>query len=209
MTSLEQAIHAARAVALALAVHRWRRDRGHLPFVLFLAWIAVADLVRYWINRGPLAGLQGPLVGWPRVFGHVESALFISWHFGMAALARRVFGRQLVWPVGVAYAAVVTALVVSYPAVRAGRLAVAYTAIELLALGISFAALITWAWRRERPNVTHTCTIVLVFVEMANLAGPYMSALFGSWNQAQLVYLALYTGLILVQLFPLPLRRHP
>ena len=177
--------------------------------VLFLAWITIADLGRWSLGRGPLSGLEGPFVGWLRFYGHLDSALFISWHFGMAALARRAFGRQRVWPVGLAYAITVAALVASYPAVRAGRLALAYTAIELLALAASFAAIITWAWRRQTPSVTHVCVIVLVFVEVANLAGPYMSDLFNSWTQAQVVYLALYTGLILVQWFPLPFVRQP
>lgn len=202
-------MHAARAAALALAVHRLRRDREHLPVVGFLAWITIVDLVRWWINHGPLAGVTGPFVGWLRFYGHLDSALFISWHFGMAVLARRAFGRQTVWPVGLAYAITVAALVASYPAVRAGRLALAYAAIELLALAASFAAIITWAWRRHTPSVTHVCVLVLVFVEVANLAGPYMSDLFNSWAQAQVVYVALYTGLILVQWFPLPFVRHP
>jgi hypothetical protein len=199
---LERTGHGARAVAFLLALRHARRDREHVPIALFLGWVAFADLARHAIHRGPLAGLTGPHSGWPRAFGHVESALFVSWHFGLAALARRVFGRLSIWPVAVLYIATMAVLILSYPAFRAANLAHAYTAIEYACLATSLAALISWGWRREAPTLTHACGAVLIVVELANIVGPYRLGLFESWDSALAVYIVLYLGLILIQLVP-------
>jgi hypothetical protein len=199
---LERAVHVTRAVALVLALRHARRDREHAPIALFLGWVAFADIVRHVINRGPLAGLTGPFSGWPRAFGHIESALFVSWHFGLAALARRVFGRRIIWPVAALYVATMAVLISTYPTFRAANLARAYTAIEYACLVTSLAALISWGWRREPPTLTHACAAVFILVELANVAGPYRLALFDSWDLALAVYIVLYLGLILIHLVP-------
>jgi hypothetical protein len=196
---LERTIHVTRAVAFVLALRHARRDREHLPIALFLGWVAFADLARHAINRGPLAGIAGPLSGWPRVFGHLESALFVSWHFGLAALARSVFGRRVIWPVAALYGATMAVLILTYPTFRAANLARAYTAIEYACIAASLAALISWGWRRQAPTLTHACGAVLILVELANIAGPYRLGLFESWDLALAVYVILYLGLILIQ----------
>jgi hypothetical protein len=199
---LERTIHATRAVAFLLALRHARRDREHIPIALFLGWVAFADLARHVINRGALAGISRPYSGWPRVLGHLESALFVSWHFGLAALARRVFGRRSIWPVAALYVVTIASLILSYPTLRGANLARAYTAIEYVCLATSLAALISWGWRKEAPTLTHACGAVFILVELANLAGPYRLGLFESWSLALKVYIVLYFCLILIQVVP-------
>jgi hypothetical protein len=173
-----------------------------MPIALFLGWVAFADLARHAINRGALVGISTPYSGWPRVLGHLESALFVSWHFGLAALARRVFGRRSIWPVAALYIVTIAVLISTYPTLRGANLARAYMAIEYACLATSLAALISWSWRKEAPTLTHACGAVLVLVELANVAGPYRLALFESWDLALKVYIVLYFCLILIQVVP-------
>ncbi|WP_441288216.1 hypothetical protein ACSRUE_40500 [Sorangium sp. KYC3313] len=190
------------AAALALVVARYRPE--HRPIAWLLGYGVVSDVVRRVIRlyvlqpaRAELGG--APFTGWVRVAGHVESALFVGWMAGVAALAVWIFRRRRPWGVLAVYVVAVAGLAAGYPTFRGELLGKAYLALQLAALCTSVGCLLLWFAGRERAKVHHVATGLILITELSMLAGPYRFGIFTAWDLAQSMLIALYVTIVPVQ----------
>ncbi|WP_437310277.1 hypothetical protein [Sorangium sp. So ce388] len=194
-------------LAVLSAVLAWlvaRHRPEHRPIAWLLGYGLASDVVRRVIRLNVLqparAELGGaPFTGWVRVAGHVESALFVGWIAGVAALAVWIFGRRRPWGVLAAYVVAVAVLVAGYPTFRGELLGKAYLALQLSALCVSIGFLLRWFASRERATVHHVATGLIIITELSMLAGPYRFGVFTTWELAQSMLIALYVTIIPVQ----------
>lgn len=187
-----QALAAVLAVALA-----WRRP-SYRPTAGFLLGALVASLVRLamrpWLGAAPV-----PYVGAARLGFHLDSALFLAWPLGIAALARWTFAGRRPWPVLAAWALAVAALVLGYPGIRGDLLRKVLLGIELGSLAVAVAAFVAFVWRREKPRLEHGAALFVLGLEVATLAGPWLAGLFDGWRAALVSYSVLYAILAVLQ----------
>jgi hypothetical protein len=187
---------AASAVLLA-----WRRPGArYAPVALLLVGLLVANLARYAIHAQLLPSAPTPYVGSDRALFHVEQALYVAEPFGLLAVALAVFVRRSTWPLAVAWAATVAALVMSYPALRGDPLRRAYLAINLACLLGSCGAFASFFQRREAPKLAHLAVMFMVAIELLSVfQGPWGRGLFDSYALAQAAYSVLYGALTIIQ----------
>ncbi|WP_437767111.1 hypothetical protein WMF27_20895 [Sorangium sp. So ce281] len=191
------------AFSVVVTVLAWivaRHRPEHRPIAWLLGYGLATDAVREIIGarvlrpaRVELAG--APFTGWVRVAFHLESALFVGWMAGVAALAVWIFGRRRPWGVLIAWAVAVAVLAIGYPALRGALLAKVYTACELAALCVSVGFLLRWYFGREPAQSHHFVGGLIVVAELTMLAGPYRVGIFGAWDLARSILFALYLAL--------------
>ena len=200
LTSLLQGGTALTAAMVA------RRRAEYRPIAVFLAVVAVANLAKMAIRLGVLVPAREagavPFTGWVRVASHVESALFLLWMAGLAALALAVYLGRRPWPVAVGWAAAVALLALVFPHARGDELRRLYLAAELAALVVALGSMVQWLiTRREPPRLPHVIVAILVAVDLAGLVvGPWRWGLFAGWNLAQVAYCVMYASMIALQL---------
>ncbi|MGK4002813.1 hypothetical protein WMF31_09335 [Sorangium sp. So ce1036] len=181
-----------------------RHQREHRPIAWLLAYGLGSDAVRELIGaqvlRPARAELEGaPFTGWVRAAFHFESAMFVGWMAGVAALAVWIFGRRRPWGVLAVYLVAVAILAAGYPTFRGELLGKAYLALQLAALCVSVGCLISWFLGDERGRTHHLAAGFLIIGEAMMLIGPYRVGLFESWELARSVLIALYISLVPVQ----------
>jgi hypothetical protein len=190
----------ATVVLAAWAVARRRPE--HRPIASLLSAGLVADLARQGIGvyvlqptRAAAGGL--PFTGAARFAFHVDQALFLSWPAALAACAVLVYLGRRPWPVALVYGLAVTLFTMAYPALRGAPLGRAYLGAELAALAVCLGTFITWAWRREAPDLTRSVMFIISAVELVTLL-PYRKGPFAFWPLAQASYMTLYVVLIIL-----------
>ncbi|WP_437600297.1 hypothetical protein WMF28_01885 [Sorangium sp. So ce590] len=190
------------ATVLAWVVARHRPEHRPIAFLLGygLATDAVRELIGAKVLRPARAELAGaPFTGWVRIAFHVESALFVGWMTGVAALAVFIFGRRRPWGVLAIYVVAVGVLAAGYPTFRGELLGKAYLALQLAALCVSIGCLLRWFASREPAKVHHVATGLIIITELSMLAGPYRYGVFTTWDLAQSMLIALYVTIVPVQ----------
>ncbi|WP_438014909.1 hypothetical protein WMF18_28980 [Sorangium sp. So ce315] len=190
------------STVLAWLVSRHRPEHRPIAWLLGygLATDAVRELIGARVLRPARAELAGaPFTGWVRVAGHVESALFVGWMAGVAALAVFIFGRRRPWGVLAVYVVAVAVLVAGYPTIRGAMLGRAYLALELAALCTSVGCLILWFLGGERGKTHHLAAGFIVIGESLMLVGPFRMGIFDAWDLARSILIALYISLVPVQ----------
>lgn len=198
---------AAAASAVVLACRR--PGEGYAPVALLLVAVLAANLARYAINAHLYAVARPPYVGRARALFHVEQALYAAEPFGLLAGSLVVFVRRSPWPLVLAWAVTVAALVLSYPALRGDPLRRAYLAITLVGLLGSCSTFMHFVQRRERPKLAHVAVMLMVAIELVSvLLGPWGQGLFDSYTLAQAVYAVLFGILIFLQGVELRAHRH-
>lgn len=209
---LEQATFALHVVAMVLAVAVTRRRPEHRPVAAFLGAGVFANTIRLLIKLYVLTparesmravGLDPvavPFAGWTRAAFHVESALFVGWSAGLAALALWVLLRRRPWPIALAWMAVVAALVLTYPVARGAVLREWYLGVHLVSLTVATGCLVMWFARLPRPTLPTMVTGFLIGTELISLAvGPWRGSLFSTWDFAQAAYSTLYVAISILQ----------
>jgi len=189
------------ALSTIVTILAWmvaRRRPDHRPIALFLTVALAADLARWPLRLFVLLPAHdrfgsASFSGWWRVAGHLESALFLTWSAGIAAVAQVVFVRRRFWPVVAAWAIFVALLAIGYPTIRGAVLARFYLGAELVALAVAIGALVQWFWTEEPSGIQHTIVMLLIGVDLVVvIAGAWRHGIFASWNLAQISYSVLY-----------------
>lgn len=204
MARIQLLLYVLAIVAAALSYATARTRPPFRPVAWLLTFQIAADLIRLPLREMVLMPRlrldTSPLTGWLRVAAHAESALFIGWRVGIAALAVWVFGRRRPWGVAAAYVAVVAALAAGYPTVRGDLLQRAYLAIELAVLCVSIGFALQWLSRREPWTPETLVTGLIIALEAAMITGgPYRFVIFSAWDRAWAILLVMYAGLIIVE----------
>ncbi|WP_437800190.1 hypothetical protein [Sorangium sp. So ce693] len=198
------ALYALSALATVLACVVARHRPEHRPIALLLGYGFASDVVRRVIRLGVLAPARAevagaPFTGWVRFAFHIESALFVGWMAGVAALAVFIFGRRRPWGVLAVYVVVVAVLAAGYPTFRGELLGKAYLALELAALCTSVGCLLLWFLGRERGKTQHLAAGFIVIAETLMLVGPFRMGIFSAWDLARSILIALYISLVPVE----------
>lgn len=202
MTSLWIAAAGLYVAVVALACMVAKRRSAHRPAAWLLMLGLVVDVARELIQVDVLQPTRaamgpGPFHGFARGAFNVDEALFLAWPAGIAACAAWVFSQRRPWPFLAVYGLAVALVVGAYPTVRGAALARVYLGVELAAIVVGLGSFITWAWKRETPNLTHVVTLLIVVVELATLL-PFSKGPFVSWSLAQASYITLYVVLIVI-----------
>ena len=182
----------ATALGIALSIKR----REHRPVAWFLFVATIADYLRSGLRSAFDLGMPGPYAGLRRAAFHAESALFLIWAFGLAALALAVLACQSVRPVVVAYAVTVVTLTLAYPTIRGGVLHAVYAAVHGAALLTGAVSIVLWL-RRDEParEVEHASTVLLLALTGVYLLGPFVWGAFNSWTASHIASIAFYVTL--------------
>lgn len=199
-------------LAAGLAVAFSRRRPEHRPVALVIVATLVADLLRVpvglwgWMPARAALPPEVPLSGWPRAAHHLDQLLFLTWPTALSALSVVVFLPHLRRPglplVAAVYAAVIAALVLTYPANRP-MLGYAYAAASLAGAVAVLAGAVAWGRRRAHPRPEHAVTLALGALELALFADPFappVPAPFERWNVAQLIYLCTWVGVCVLHI---------
>lgn len=190
------------AAALAGVVARGRPE--HRPVALFLGGMTVAAAARWvlltwWVVPFQATFPDAPLTGGALIAAHVDTALWLAWPAGLAAMAIAVYLRRRPWVVLGAWVVATGAIMAAYPATRGDTLRRCYLAALLLSLVASFGSIGTWARKRESMTLPRACVLLVVLFETSTLFGPWLGDPFATWWKAQILYAMLYGGLIALQ----------
>jgi hypothetical protein len=190
-------------VAVVLAWAAARRRPEHWPFAGLLTLGLVSDVIRWALQRWVLPPLPDnpPLTGWVRIAGDIDTALYVAWSIGIAAIALNTLAKRSMRPAIVAYVIVVAGLIIGYPTIRGEILRKVLLGIELASMLVGLASILVWRRRSERSTITAVCTSVLVAGHFGTiLSGPYRFGLFGeAWFLAQVAYVLIYAVVIVLQ----------
>jgi hypothetical protein len=197
-------LYALSGVAVVLAWAAARRRPEHQPFAGLLTLGLVSDVIRWalqrWAMPPPLPD-NPPLTGWVRIAGDVDTALYVAWPIGIAAVALTTLAQRSMRPAIFAYFIVVAGLMIGYPTIRGDVLRKVLLGIELASMLVGIASILAWRRRRERSTTATLCTSILVAGHFGTvLSGPYRFGLFGeAWVLAQVAYVLIYAVVIVLQ----------
>jgi len=183
----------AQACAAALAVVLVLRRREYRPVACYLILVTIADEARLALRLGFDLGTPGPYWGLRRVAFHIESALFLTWPFGLAALCLSVLACRPVRVVILLYAALVLVLTLAYPHIRGDALSLVYAIVYGAALFTGAASIPLWL-RREEParEVEHLSTVALLALTGVFILGPFVWGAFTSWPISHIASIIFY-----------------
>jgi hypothetical protein len=200
------------AAMMAVPVARARAEHG--PVAVFLVGTTIANAARLAIISYVLdpardamraAGVDPaavPFTEWVKVATIVESALFLLWPAGIAALAMAVFLRRRPWVVAAVWTSTSVVLAVGYPALRGAALAREYLAAEVASLLVGVGCFVSWLPRRREREVglPITVTMLLIAVGLAGLVvGPWRFGIFDRWVLAQVTYAITYAVIFVLE----------
>lgn len=196
----------AAAVAAGLAFVAAQRRASVRVLAWLLAWEVAQDLGRRALSSyvlDPFRAAHGtPYLGWARVAFHVREALQVSWCFAVVAVVARVLGRRVapwLWPT---FLLVIATATIGYPAWLRGtaNIGVYYAVIQAIEVSWCGAFVLSFVRRSEGAlMVEHVSVFWMVAVELAVLTAYVAGGIFEWWPVAATLYLAMHTGLILVQ----------
>jgi len=197
-------LYALSGLAVGLAWAAARRRPEHWPFAGLLTLGLVSDVIRWalqrWVMPPPLLD-NPPLTGWVRIAHDIDTALYVAWPIGIAAVALNTLAHRSMRPAIFAYFIVVAGLVIGYPTIRGDVLRKVLLGIELASMLVGIASILAWWRRRERSTTATLCTSILLVGHFGIvLAGPYRFGLFGeAWVLAQVAYVLIYAVVIVLQ----------
>jgi len=191
------------AASLAALV-AWRRE-DHRPFAFFLTAIVLVSAVRWvlmtwWLVPYRASYPDTPMGGPALVAAHVDTALWLVWPAGLAAVSIAVYLRRKPWLVGVVWLLVSLAIAYAYPTTRGDVLRRCYLAAELAALCVAAGSIGMWTRLHQSVTLPRACVLLLVIFDFATVVmGPWVGDPFHDWHKAQILYSMLYGSLILMQ----------
>jgi hypothetical protein len=191
------------AAVTAVMVARVRRD--HLPFALFVGWIAFVTILRafntaWFIQIRPPG--SPPFTGVARVAFHIDQAAELSSAAGLAVVAIVLCAKRRTLAVlpGLTWLAAVAYLATHYPEVRGDSLRRFYLAAELAALAVVIASIISLWWQRGGMTPARQCLFCCVAVDVGTLfVGAWRWGLWEQWSLNQVAYMMLYVVLTVYQ----------
>lgn len=192
-------------VAASLAALVASRREDHRPFALFLTAIVLVSAVRWvlmtwWLVPYRASYPEAPLAGPALVAAHIDTALWLVWPAGLAAVSIAVYLRRKPWLVGVVWLLVSLAIAYAYPATRGDVLRRCYLAAELAALCVAAGSIGMWTRLHQSVTLPRACVLLLVIFDFATVVmGPWVGDPFHDWHKAQILYSMLYGSLILMQ----------
>jgi hypothetical protein len=194
-------------VATGLAWTLARKRPEHKPIAVLLSIGLGTDLARRALRALYLGeaikrlGSDTPWTGPERIAAIVSHALFLAWPAAMTGAALTVFLGRRAWPVVVAYAALITAIVIVHPIAGNGSLGRMLTAAQLASVAVSIGCGLTWYLSRStKPTSTAQAALSLIVgVEASTIAFAWRAGIFVSWNLTQAVYVVLYVVLAIMQ----------
>ena len=201
---MRETLYTLSGIAVILAWITARQRAEHRAFAALLSLGLLSDIIVFalqrWVLPPPLVD-SPPLTGWIRIAGDVDTALYVAWPAGIAAVALHTLAHRSPRAVLLAFLAIVAALVIGYPTIRGEVLRKTLLGIELAALLVGLASMVAWRGRRERFTVSTLCACVLVVGHFGTvISGPYRFGLFGeAWVLAQVAYLLIFAVVILLQ----------
>jgi hypothetical protein len=198
---LTAAVFVLMFLASVTAVGVARRMPEYRPVAAVLVVILAANIIRQIIEPYIITSPgDPPLTGTARVLGHIEQALYLLDPFAIAAGSIALFLERRPWPLIPFWAALVAALVLTYPLSRGAVLRQVYLDVELAALVVSVGALLTWARRWERVE-QHRRAMALIIAADAVIVvlGPWRYSLGVRWDLALTGELMLFGLLTFLQ----------
>ncbi len=170
-----------------LAIHLARARSYHRPAAVYLAILAVAEVIRavlaqvFFTRPGPYAGaLRG-------VF-NLDQILTLAEPVGLAWCALAVFWpSRVAWRerfLGVAFF-VAALIVVSYPQLRDASYQRALLGVWIAAQGIAWTSAIVWRARAPGawPQLTHRMVLIYASGQLVAQAGPVLAgSIFSDWR---------------------------
>ena len=210
---------AAQAVATAAAIAFAAGRRAHAPPALFLAARLLTSFLRTLLVASVLAparakmvvaGLDPAAVPFtaPLALGavYLDGAMWLAGGpVALAALCVAVFTRtprRWLVVVAVAWLCASVALAVTYPATRGPALARAYFDATLCSLATSLACVVTWAWLRIEPNLSHAVALLALALALAETIAPDGPWACGNpflrWASAEDMHALLYVMIVTV-----------
>jgi hypothetical protein len=188
------------------ATMAWRRVRpGRVDFTpalrplwLFLALTLAADALRWLGQHSVLRHATRPFTGLQRAVFHVDQVGVIGWHAGLLAIVVLTFtGRERAFaklaPIASFAFGIAVSLAIAYPDVRAEKLGIAYTIIEIATVLVCIA-IVAHSWFRSRWfGIAARAATVLVVGEIATLLGPFLGEPFRYWSTANAISAVAYT----------------
>ncbi len=190
--------HVGRVLACVVALLAWRiarRRPQHHPLAVYLAAVAVADILRwaaaatygdpaYRYGLGLLFQAPGPYTGATRAAFHASQALLLVGPLGLAMAAVRTLAGRRVDHLAGASVLLWVALVATYPATRGALLTDRiYPAVEWAALAVIAWATVVWARAPRWPGFPEVLTWLYGATALsALLVGPYSTgSAIASW----------------------------
>jgi hypothetical protein len=175
--------NAAQGAATALGVILGLRRREFRTIAYFLLATTAADYVRSGLRSAFDLGTPGPYSGLRRIAFHVESALFLLWPFGVAAVAIVVLASKRARPILITYIAAVLILAASYPAIRGERLQIVYMIIHIGAILAGATCIPLWL-KPSKPakDVEHFSALWLLAYTSVLVCGPFILGAFTKWQ---------------------------
>ena len=183
----------AQGAAATLAVVLALRRREYRPVAFYLVVMTIADEIRLALRISFDLATPGPYHGFRRLAFHIESALFLSWPFGLDALCLHVLACRPIRLVAWLYASLVLVLTLAYPHIRGDVLSLGYAVIYGGALLVGAASIILWL-RREEParEVEHKSTVALLALTAVFVLGPFIWDAFASWPVSHIASIVFY-----------------
>lgn len=197
-------LYALSGVAVLLGWVATRRRPENQPFAGLLTLGFVSDVILWalhrWVMPPPLPD-NAPLTGWVRIAGDVDTALYVAWPIGIAAVALTTLAQRSMRPALFAYVIVVAGLIIGYPTIRGEILRKVLLGVELASMLVGLASIVAWRSRRTLSTTTALCTSILVVGHFSTVVfGPYRFGLFGeAWVLAQVAYVLIYAVVIVLQ----------
>jgi hypothetical protein len=192
----------AQGAVIALAWILARRRIEHRPFAIWATAMLAGDMARWGIiYTFPWISMGGPFSGARRAVFHLDQALFVfSWDVALVACCWAIFLRRRPAVPFVAGAAATAALIVGYPEpLRGAVLGRFYAGLHLAALLACGGVVAWWTTRRAPLKPEHAFAVLVVLLDSAYFAGPYMlPEPWLEWMTADLIAVSEWCALILL-----------
>lgn len=143
-----------------------------------------------------------PLEGWVRVSFHIYTAAQLVWPIGLAGAALALFAGDRGWTLALAAWAVlvIDAIIFYSHGLRGEELRVFMLGVHLVSLLLVAASVASHYHRRAPINQAHHCLLLCALTELAvTVAGPWRLGLWGQWPLALLGYTLLFLSLTAYQ----------
>jgi hypothetical protein len=141
-----------------------RRERSHIPFLVFLVSFFIADRLRS-LTGVHLDRAHAPYVGFDRVLLHTDRFLYLASRFGFAWVCGHIFqSRVTKWLAASGFAVTYLFLLVTYPPVDATLQGYVFQGAEVFWLMIAWFSALRAALggAHVKPNFLHLVLLVLL-----------------------------------------------
>jgi hypothetical protein len=196
------------AVVLAATALAWtlaRRRPEHRPVAVLLSVAIVADVAVHLYDVAVIAPLRaelglGPWTGWARAASVLYNAAQLAYPAILVATVLHVFKAARPWLAAIGWTFAVAYFVVAHPVGGDGSQARALTIADAAAATVALAVVVRWYARARQPATSAQYAMALIAsAELASLIGAWRVGPFAAWPVSQVLYVALYAALALVQ----------